>query len=194
MTVNGESEVGIIFLGKELDCVKNKPTTLNEFTKLLSNLDKLETCVGGPGSDLYKNIHPECAHRDGVTWRHKKCPIVMENGSVCSYCLSLYQKLPQNLERQTKAKLRVRVPGSPTTRNKVKRATRRGQVIKQRLTRKERKLEELQKELSEVQSRLSTMQESSFTDKLRIFSKDLPTNQVKTLKEYTEKTIFLNQT
>ncbi|XP_043463219.1 uncharacterized protein LOC122499147 [Leptopilina heterotoma] len=66
VTVNGESEVQLIFLGQslELDCVKNKPSSFKEFEKLLFEIDKLETCVGGPGSHLYKNIHPECAQRD----------------------------------------------------------------------------------------------------------------------------------
>nr|XP_033331864.1 uncharacterized protein LOC117223601 [Megalopta genalis] len=100
--LNCQSEIQLRILGKKIDMqfVKNKPKSIHELENLIMEVDTLKTCVGGPTIKYYRNVHPECAYKDQVTWRHNKCSIILQAGSVCKHCLLLHTILPRHVNKK----------------------------------------------------------------------------------------------
>lgn len=175
-----DSHIQLMLLGetRSLDCTSNIPKNVAEFEKMLSEIDALQICFGGPSIYKYKNILPECAYKDQNVWRHKKCSIILSNGTICHHCYTLSDTLSRHYVNINKKNIRIRIPGSPTTKGRVKKISYDKRVVTQRLSRKEKKLKELTQELQETHSRLLKMEESTLDKALRNLKKPLPSNQV----------------
>ncbi|XP_078044085.1 uncharacterized protein LOC144473768 isoform X2 [Augochlora pura] len=117
VVLNCQSEIQLRILGKKIDMqfVKNKPKSIHELENLIMEVDTLKTCLGGPIIKYYRNVHPECAYKDQVTWRHNKCSIILQAGSVCRHCLLLHTILPRHVNKK-----RIKAAVTPSTQNKIK--------------------------------------------------------------------------
>lgn len=143
--VGSDSQIQLRMLGQnfELDNVVNTPESLLDFQKMLFELDELQICTGGPLIRNYKNINPECAYKDVNVWRHNKCSITLNIGTICSNCLKLSSNFSK-LFNKKKINVRVRLEGSPAKKKKHVRSLSAKRVVKQQFSRIEKRLEILQ--------------------------------------------------
>lgn len=79
-----------------------KPTTVNEFERIISTVDDYVLCPGGPHSTQYSSVISKCCYKDGDYWRHRKCAqIVNKEVKVCIPCRSIHSRLNQAITRQS---------------------------------------------------------------------------------------------
>ena len=144
---------------------------------ILKKINSYKICSGGPNTKYYKSVKSECAFKDGTTWRHKKCLKILDQGSICKYCLDLHRILSRCIESQKKVKERIRVPTTPRTAEKVNSIRKRGYATKKRLNRKEKSFQKKVQELNESAEKIANLEKNKLyndIDKL-----NLPENQVK---------------
>ncbi|XP_015598835.1 uncharacterized protein LOC107269474 [Cephus cinctus] len=71
--------------GKELQV-----QTLSDIEELIEELDQRVVCEGSSSIEGFEEINSAVASRDGGKWRHKLCPVILNNGSTkCSKCSTL---------------------------------------------------------------------------------------------------------
>ena len=100
----------------------------------------------------------------------------MEKGTICKYCVNIHKILSQNIERQRKVKQKIRIPLSPTTKNKVQSIKKRHNACQKRLHRKEKKYEECVKEINECLIKISNPENNSILENVKKLN--IPDNQV----------------
>ena len=84
----------VLFRNQQINLTSlTQPESVDELQHILLKIDSYNVCTGGPNSNYYKNIQPECAVRENCTWRHKNCPLILEKGFSCKHCISLYKIL-----------------------------------------------------------------------------------------------------
>ena len=136
---NSHLEIQFCFLGKyiQIENVRKNVECIEELENLLTEIDKIQVCEGGPSIKYFKNSRPECAAKGQTRWRHHKCPIIVQAGTVCKYCLTLHSTLPRNEDNQRRQNRtrRVRIPLSPRTKNKVKILSAKKRIMQQQLNR-----------------------------------------------------------
>lgn len=139
MFVSADSIIKVRFVEKNFDLTYNGkyPSTLDDFEQLLAEINLINVCDGGPSATHYKNVHPRCAVREHLHWRHNNCPIIVKLGKICKQCRSLDEVLRQNLSYQMKIKTNhVKLPTTLSTKRKVKCITNRFKFTKERPHRK----------------------------------------------------------
>ena len=71
-----------------------EPRTLKAFEGFLKTVESRKICKGGPlTSFIPDDVRIKCAQRDNHVWRHKNCPILIDNGSICQKCSNLHATL-----------------------------------------------------------------------------------------------------
>lgn len=74
--------------------------TLADITHIITFVDNIKLCSGGPETTLHANVNLECAYRDPQgRWRHNLCTLEIIDGDTCESCLSLIELLKRNGKR-----------------------------------------------------------------------------------------------
>lgn len=87
-----------------------------DLERLLSAVDALRVCRGGPNQKVYPGAKPERAYLDSLdAWRHVCCPLVLTKpGELCRFCRSLEATVRLNMERNARRREvgfeRIRIP------------------------------------------------------------------------------------
>lgn len=69
-------------------------SSLGDLEQTLVVVDAIPVCSGGPSKSNFPRASPESAYVDARgNWRHKKCPMVLEKGSICRASSSLSDTL-----------------------------------------------------------------------------------------------------
>lgn len=78
--------------------------SITDLMQIVSYIDNLKLCYGGPEVSFSKNINLECAYKNNNKWRHNLCTLRVTKGNTCLPCLSLQAKLKRSIERTQKLK------------------------------------------------------------------------------------------
>ncbi|XP_015183798.1 PREDICTED: uncharacterized protein LOC107070272 [Polistes dominula] len=71
--------------------------TVPQLMRILSYLNNLKLCKGGPVINCCDNINLECAYKDKDRWRHNLCTLKLRKAAgVCNLCLSLHAILQKS--------------------------------------------------------------------------------------------------
>ncbi|XP_077535872.1 uncharacterized protein LOC144148165 [Haemaphysalis longicornis] len=92
-------------LGKPVECstvgINSFATSVSEVDAMLTAVDNVSVCCGGPSLESFPTVLPECASVDCQgKWRHNKCPLVTTGGGICRPCSGLSDTLRIHAERQ----------------------------------------------------------------------------------------------
>lgn len=91
VSVDSDLNIAVTLLGKraprssELPC---KVSCVQDIEFVLSRVNEISLCTGGPSAEAYPDVQPESVLIDMTGhWRHKQCALILENStSMCSHC------------------------------------------------------------------------------------------------------------
>ncbi|XP_014607799.1 PREDICTED: uncharacterized protein LOC106788764 [Polistes canadensis] len=78
-----------------------------DLMKVISKINNVKLCYGGPEVSSSKNINLECAYKDNNKWRHNLCTMRVSKGDTCASCLTLEDKLKKCIERTKRLKTKT---------------------------------------------------------------------------------------
>ncbi|RLU18095.1 hypothetical protein DMN91_010338 [Ooceraea biroi] len=135
----------------ELEII-HTPKTKEELEHLLVTVDELFVCEGGPKTALYKNIHLQRADKDeNNRWRHASCPIVINSGRICRFCVTLEKTIAQYIDRQRKNNFKQkRFIFPPSMQTKVKPLIHKIQVERQKCAQTQERIIKLKQQVKRL--------------------------------------------
>ncbi|KAI4487296.1 hypothetical protein M0804_005445 [Polistes exclamans] len=80
-----------------------------DLMKVISKINNVKLCYGGPEVSSSKNINLECAYKDNNKWRHNLCTMRVSKGDTCASCLTLEDKLKKCIERTKRLKTKTSI-------------------------------------------------------------------------------------
>ena len=154
---------------------------------ILQKVDSWKICCGGPSTKFYKSVESKCAFKDASCWRHNKCPIFLNKGTIRIHCVDLHRLLSRRVDNQKKTKKRMRLTSSLRSDSKVKTIIKRGAAKSRRLHRTEKLLKHLREDLNESAKKISNLESSKVMNDIEKLSEKIPDNQVKSVNFYCNK-------
>ena len=115
--------------------------------QILVKIDFYGIYSGGPSLIYYKNVKPEQAFKDQFVWRHKNCVFALVSGSVWKFYVNLHQILSQIVTRKSDIKKKIRIPVSPTTKQKIQKIRVKNKSLQYQLSENEKLLKQGKNEL-----------------------------------------------
>lgn len=159
-----------------LTCL-TEPTTLAELQHIQKKVDSYKICLGGCSTENFKTARPECAKKDGNRWRHKKCLLILDRGTVCKYCVDVPSRLRQWEDRNCikKGRKRTRLQTTPRTRKKIDEMRGKARALQRQLERRTLQLELIKSSIEMSKKNADQLQDEVQTE---IANSKIDKNQV----------------
>lgn len=190
--ITKDMQVTVTIMGKHVSLerleVPERLLCLEDVEKLLSDLDKLRLCGGGPSTKVYPLVHPVCASVDSSgVWRHNNCSLfLLGNKPECQNCarlsdtLRIHQRRVVNRKKESKPHCTFRFSSVPSNEKMV--AFRKAKyALKRSKTRLLKKVKALTAEVRKAQHKLQTIHAESLPEKLN--NLNLPSAQLNLIEE-----------
>ncbi|KAH8027961.1 hypothetical protein HPB51_011769 [Rhipicephalus microplus] len=190
--VNSDMAVQVYIFGKPVDCsavgVNNVAESTSQVEHLLKTVDSVRVCGGGPSLKDFSSVEPESAFVDCQSkWRHKRCQMLLPEGSICRACSSLFDTFRIHAERQAarvkqrQPLKRIRLSVSPTKKHKVDSLRHIRSLLQKAQAWLLKRNHLITKELKESRAEIIKLQEEDITKKLQ--SLDIPPMQLFLVQE-----------
>lgn len=99
--------MSVLIKNKNLTDAGSLPTTFGELEHIIEKCHRWNICAGGPSSAFAPSVVTDAAYRDGATWRHRDCDIILEKGPSCLKCCSIDHTLARSIDRSVSLKFRI---------------------------------------------------------------------------------------
>lgn len=150
-------------------------------------MEAIRICSGGPSIKEYPGAHPECAYVDPQgDWRHSRCSLTLQEGTVCKACSSLANTLRIHTSRQLARKKRgvvqrIRVPQMSDQRDKIETLRRARRTLNRSKARLLKRNKMLLNELQQAKNKMKSLQNEEI--QVRLQEQNIPSVQLLLIRE-----------